>query len=254
MTSVWLTDSSLHDAVEAAGLHAPDALYALCPDPEATSWRGEVQVAITGTEGRCYLKCYRYPDWRKSRGLIGRGSLVGTAPEIAEFRALQWLRSHDVPAVRPIAAGSTCVRGRLVAHALLTEVVPRARNLADCLSDPSHPVRGDGSTLQALLAELGRVVARMHLHGFAHRDLHARNILVRLDAAGPRCWLLDCRRGGPGRRRGPLHDLASLRRDLLVESAPPLSQSAWLRFLGAYLGSGEGVGRLDERVRAVSPR
>lgn len=254
MKSVWLVESSLRDAADAAGLHAPDALYGLCPLPAATSWRGYVQVPLDGTKGRFYLKCYRYPDWRKSRGLIGRGSLVGTAPEIAEFRALQWLRSHDVPAVRPIAAASTQLRGRLVAHALLTEVVPGVHNLADCLSDASHPLRGHGPTLDALLAELGRVVARMHLHGFAHRDLHARNILVRLDATGPRCWLLDCRRGGPGRRRGPLHDLASLRRDLLEGASACLSQSAWLRLLGAYLGSGEGVGRLDERVRAVSPR
>jgi tRNA A-37 threonylcarbamoyl transferase component Bud32 len=253
MKAQWLVQPALREAAKAGGLHGPDSLYALCPAPSATSWRGYVEQPLAGTNGRFHLKCYRYPSWRKSRGLIGRGSLTGTAPEIAEFRALQWLRSHDVPAVRPIAAASTRVRGRLVAHALLTEVVPRVHNLADCLSDPAHPVRGHGPTLRALLMELGQVVARMHLHGFAHRDLHARNILVRVDAAGPRCWLLDCRRGGLGRRRGPLHDLASLRRDLLVASTPPLSQSDWLRFLGAYLGSGEGVGRLEERVRAVSP-
>lgn len=253
MSAVWLIDPDLREAADAAGLTSPDALYALCPEPEATSWRGYVQLPIKGTGGRFHLKCYRYPGWRKSRGLIGRGSVLGTAPEVAEYRALEWLRRHDVPAVRPVAAASTKQRGRLQAHALLTEVVPRARDLADCLADPAHPIRGDGPTLQGLLAALGLVVARMHLHGFAHRDLFMRNVIVRLDGAGPRCWLLDCRRGGPGGRRDQLRDLGGLRQDLLVEATPPLSHSAWLRFLAAYLGSTQGVGRLDERVRALSP-
>ncbi len=94
-----------------------------------------------------------------------------------------------MPAVRPVAAASRTEQGRLVAHALLTEHVPDAIDLARRLATPGDPVRDDLETRRRVARLLiGRHAHRMHSEGFVHRDLFPRNVLVRVDEDGPSVW------------------------------------------------------------------
>ncbi len=229
------------------GLHRVDALLALGGHPERSSLVTTVDLALEGTSGRFHLKRYRYGSWRTSKGLVGRGSLWGLAPEIREFEALRWLRDHGFPAVRPVAAASRTRRGRLRSHLLLTEHVEGARDLSARLDDPRDRLHRDARLRRRVLAVLSDLVGRMHETGFVHADLYPRNVLVGLDGGAIRIHLLDCRRGGrPTRRRRDVDDLAAMERDL----AARLSLTERWRALERYATvRGRDATRLYRSVR-----
>lgn len=209
-----LLDVALAPALHAAGLTSVDAFLALGGAPDRASLVTTLDLPVEGTTGRFHLKRYAYDGWGRSKGLLGRGTLWGTAPEVNEFRVLTALRENQVPAVRPVAAAARTARGRLVAHALLTEHVPGAVDLQKRLLDPADPLRASRTARRRTAELIGRCLQRMHAFGYVHRDVFARNILVRLDDDGPRIWFCDCRRGGPPSwRRGAWHDLATLDAD-----------------------------------------
>lgn len=213
MRDVLRVEPGSAPALSAVGVSTPADLLALAQGPRPHSVRRIVEADVAGTCGRFFLKAYRYGTWRRSLGLLGRGTLHGVAPSVQEMRALEWLRAHGLPAVRPLAAASLHRRGRLVAQALLTEWLADAPDLAAWVArgEAAH-VREPGAR-RALAGRLGEVVGRMHALGFHHRDLHPRNVLVRPEAPGtpPAVWLLDCRRGGVGGlRRRRAYDLACL--------------------------------------------
>ena len=234
MTDRVLLAPALAPALSAAGLASAQALLTLGDAPSDASHVLEiVDLEIPGTVGRFHLKRYHYGTWRRAKGLLGRGTLWGRAPEVNEFRALQRLREIGVPAVRPVAAASRTRRGRLVGHALLTEHVPDAVDLARRLRTCGDPVREDRAVRRRTLISIANHLARMHAEGFVHGDCHARNVLVRLDdGSEPHVVFLDCRRGGaPSWRRPPLLDLATLDGDLagLVPATDRLrALRAWL--------------------------
>lgn len=253
MTVTFLTAPGLEAALAAAGIDRGAALLDLWPSDHPSSLRAEVELDVEGTCGRFYLKSYRYAGWRKSRGLIGRGTLFGTPPEINEFKALSWLRAHDVPAVRPVAAAARTGGLRLHAHALLTEYVPGAPDLASRLADAEDPLVHYTELRSAVAEELGRHLARMHGHGFVHRDCHARNILMRVETPLPQVWFLDCRRAGhDGAPRAQLHDLACLRLDLRPATGAIFAANEWTHLLRAYLGSDQGTVALDARLAEIA--
>jgi tRNA A-37 threonylcarbamoyl transferase component Bud32 len=246
-----LLDPSLAPALAAAGWASADALFRLGGDPEAASCVAAVDAPIEGTVGRFHVKRYRYAGWGESKGLLGRGTLWGRAPEVAEFKALQWLREHGIPAVRPVAAASRSRRGRLVAHALVTEHVPGAVDLATRLRTPGDPVLVDRAVRARLALLLGRTIHRMHSEGFVHRDAFARNVLVRVEDGEPRIWLLDCRRGGPPSwRHGPFVDLAAL--DSGLRGSLPRADR--LRALCAYLDAAEDPGYAVKKIARLRER
>lgn len=261
MSDAFLLDARLDAHLRAAGIASPDDLFALGGDPTRHRFGGFLELDVGGRQLPVYLKRYYYPGWRTARGLVGRGSLWGTAPEVNEFRALSWLRAHDVPAVRPLAAAARTRGGRLVAHALLTEVVPEAHDLALRMRSEDDPLHRSPVLRRGVLAALGQVSGRMHRLGFVHGDLHARNILIGGDPGAEepdrvRVWLLDCRRGGVGGRKTPEFDLATLDQDLCRY----FSRTERHRALAAYLQErGDGgparglVGRLAARRAALPP-
>jgi tRNA A-37 threonylcarbamoyl transferase component Bud32 len=245
-----LLDKALAPALAAAGLNSAAALFRLGGDPEAESVVTTVDVPVEDTSGRFHLKRYRYPGWGASKGLLGRGTLWGTAPEVREFRNLAFLREKGVAAVRPVAAASETRSLRLVAHALLTEHVTDGIDLARRLETPGDPVREDKTVRRRVAELLGRNVHRMHVEGFVHRDLFSRNVVVRVEEETPYLWFCDCRRGGPpSMRRKPLDDLATLDSDLRGR----LSRTDRLRALRAYAGSGD-LGKLVEKIAARRAR
>lgn len=253
MSLTLLTAPELTMSLAAAGVGSAEALLQLWPSEHASSVRAELHLDVEGTCGRFYLKSYRYPGWRKARGLIGRGTLFGTPPEIAEFRALTWLRAHGVPAVRPVAAAARTGGLRLHAHALLTEYVPDAPDLAQRMADADDPIVHYSELRSAVAEELGGHLAHMHRQGFVHRDCHARNILMRVESPRPRLWFLDCRRAGRTKApRAQLHDLACLRLDLRPAEGARFTAGEWAYLLRAYLGSDQGTVALDARVAELA--
>ena len=234
-----LLDPQLAPALHAAGVRNADALLALAGPLDVRSVVTTLDLPVQGTVGRFHLKRYTYAGWGTAKGLLGRGTLWGTAPEVNEFRVLAWLREHQVPAVRPVAAAARTKGGRLVAHALLTEHVPGAVDLQRRLQDPADPLRTSREARRRVAELIGRCLHRVHSFGYVHRDVHARNILVRLDEDGPRIWFLDCRRGGPPSwRSGSWHDLAMLDADWRGR----WPRSDRLATLRAYLSDDEGAG------------
>ena len=228
-------DKKLAPAIAAAGIRSAAAILALGGDPEATSLVAIVDLPVEGTTGRFHVKRYRYPTWAKSKGLIGRGTFYGMAPEVKEFKNLEFLRDKLVPAVRPIAATSVTKGVCLVAHALLTEHIVDAVDLATRLSTPGDPVRDDPLVRRRTAELRGRNVHRMHSEAFCHRDLFARNVLVRVTEGDVALWFCDCRRGGPPSFRWNYEDdIATLDSDL-VDRLPRRDR---LRALRAYAGAG----------------
>jgi hypothetical protein len=227
-----LLDKVLAPALRSAGISA-DSIFRLGGEPEATSVVTVVDLEVDGTVGRFHLKRYRYPSWAQSKGLLGRGTVYGMAPEMQEFKNLEFLREKGVGAVRPIAAASITDGVRLVAHALLTEHVPDSIDLEKRLATPGDPVRDDPATRRRVAQLVGRLIYKMHVEGFAHRDLFARNVLVRVDEEGPAVWVCDCRRGGPPSLRWkPIDDLATLDLDLKGR----VSRTDRMRILRSYAG------------------
>ncbi|MDJ0973359.1 MAG: lipopolysaccharide kinase InaA family protein [Planctomycetota bacterium] len=256
MNPTLLVAEDLEDALAAAGVTSAKALLDLGLGPDETSVRKALRLKVKGTSGRFYFKGYRYPTGRKRRKLLGRGTLFGRAPELREFEALRWLRGHDLPAVRPVAACALHDRRQLMAQALLTEWVKDAPDLAARLATQDDPVRTSSDVRLKIAAALGSALARMHLHDFVHADCHARNVIVRLEDDEPRIWLLDCRRGRVVRpvraRRGALYDLACLRVDLRPAVEPVFTGPEWTHLLMSYLGTEVGAAELDARVQPLA--
>jgi tRNA A-37 threonylcarbamoyl transferase component Bud32 len=245
-----LLDKILAPALAAAGLNSAAAIFRL-GDPTADSLVAVVDVPVEGTVGRFHLKRYRYAGWGASKGLLGRGTLWGAPPEIREFKNLEFLREKGVPAVKPIAAASETRRGRLVAHALLTEHVPDSLDLARRLATPGDPVREVPAVRRRTAELIGRHVHRMHQEGFVHRDLFARNVIVRVEEDQPSVWLCDCRRGGPPSLTWKaFHDLATLDGDL--KGAMPRTDR--LRALSAYAGTDADLGAWVAKVAPLRDR
>jgi tRNA A-37 threonylcarbamoyl transferase component Bud32 len=230
VADVFLLDPELETELRAAGLCEASDLLEWGGRAEAHRVGERISLRLGSRTLPAYLKRYAYAGWRAARGLIGRGSLWGVAPEINEFRALTWLRAQGLPAVRPLAAASRQRAGRLVAHALLTEVVPDALDLAARVRLPDDPFVREPGLRRAVLERVAGALAQMHAAGFVHRDCHARNLLVRTGPEQPEIWFLDCRRGGIGGRKGPAYDLATLDQDLRGH----LSRSERLRALRTY--------------------
>lgn len=111
----------------------------------------------------------------------------------AEMRLNAHLFELGLPVPRPIAAWVSR-HGFTYEAALITQRIPGARALADCLNDQQI----SKNTLRILLTSVGRMIRRFHDHHLDHVDLNARNILI---DPQHRPWLIDldrCRLRQPG--------------------------------------------------------
>ncbi len=209
MSCRFLVAPELSNALRAANVASANDLLDLQVDDKPRNVVTPCELPVEGTAGRFHLKRYAYPNLGRSLRMLGRGTFWGTAPEISEFLALQRLRELGVPAVRPVAAAARTRLGLLDSHALLTEHVPDAVDLAQRLADPADPLNTETELRAQVVDLLARQIAAMHHGNFVHRDLFARNVLLRVGADGPELLFLDCRRGGPPtRRHDASYDLA----------------------------------------------
>ncbi|MEN8184022.1 MAG: lipopolysaccharide kinase InaA family protein, partial [Myxococcota bacterium] len=100
------------------------------------------------------------------------GWLGAPSRSLEELSNLERLAAVGVAAVEPLACAERHRRGRLEDAVLMTRALPRARPLAEALTQLPEPDR------IAPLGALARSLRRLHDAGFWHRDLHAGNVLV----------------------------------------------------------------------------
>jgi tRNA A-37 threonylcarbamoyl transferase component Bud32 len=150
--------------------------------------------------GLCiYLKHHRLPDVR-----AWLRQLVRPAKARMEFERALGVAARHVPTIVPVAQGVRCAGAGPSDSFLITQGLEGAESLSDFIEKvfPGFEPRRQ-TRLRPLLANaLGEFVARLHDAGIVHKDLHAANLLVRLEAEDrPSLYLID------------LHDV-SLRRPL----------------------------------------
>ena len=110
-----------------------------------------------------------------------------------EIRLTATLFAKDLPVPRPVAA-YVIRHGLTYEAALITQRIPGARTLAECLNDTHIPAE----VLNTMLTNVGQMIRRFHDHGLDHVDLNARNILIDPHNSP---WLIDldrCRLRSPG--------------------------------------------------------
>lgn len=164
---------------------------------EAVEWQG--------------LRCwYKHDRWRaKTSWRYALKRLLGLPlPRRAEFANLEWLRARCFLAAEPLVVGEWRRAGIPRYGFLITRQVERASTI-----DQGWTLRSPEER-RALLVELARELARMHALRFVHRDVYARNLLVREDQGQGRIVFLDCWAGGPGWNwRSAHYDVQCLRDD-----------------------------------------
>ncbi|MCO4839616.1 MAG: 3-deoxy-D-manno-octulosonic acid kinase [Rhodobacteraceae bacterium] len=144
-----------------------------------------------------------------------------------EYVLLGWMRDHNLPVPRPVAARYTPYAMYYRAD-LITERIPDARPLADIVLE-------EALTLETW-TEIGAVIRQMHDLGVDHSDLNCRNILIDVNM---QVWLIDfdkCRRRAAGGWRA--RNLARLKRSLVKERTkhPSLfwSDADWAAVMAGY--------------------
>lgn len=150
---------------------------------------------------------YKHDRWRRKtrwRYALKRLLLL-PYPRRAERANLLWLRERCFLAAEPLAVGEHRRAGIVDYGFLIT------RREQDALPLEQKLAEADAAERAALIDELAREVARMHALRFVHRDLYARNLLVRPSGSPGRIVFLDCWAGGAGPGwRGRAYDLACL--------------------------------------------
>lgn len=185
--------------------------------------------------------------------------LVVPTRAAAEWRAARAMRAAGLPVPRAVMAGVK-KRGPFLADGCFaSEEIAGAEDLVPFVALERPPGRGDAGR-RALLADLARLVRRMHDAGFRHRDLHGGNLLVTGPAIDPHLHLIDLHtvtRRRRVRRRTRLGNLAKLLHSL----ATVANAADVLRFLRSYEGSAPVLGAeraalagLFRRVSALERR
>src|SRR5262249_33017038 len=120
--------------------------------------------------------------------------LVRPAKARTEFDRAQAVASRGVPTVVPLALGEVSAAVGVRESFLLTHSLEGAESLYDFLEHrfPTLEPRQQTRLRQRLAVALGELLARMHDAGIAHGDLHAANVLLRLEADDrPVLFLID---------------------------------------------------------------
>ncbi len=206
--------------------------------PHRTIYR----VALDGLT--FYLKHYPVPNLR-----AWLRQLVRPSKARAEYRRTLRVAALGVPTFVPLALGERA--GGLIAGEsyFLTHSLECTEPLSTFIETTLPGLAPERQTRlrQDLAAELGALVARLHEAGIAHHDLHAANLLIRLDADDrPALYLIDLsavRLGGPLDWRASRANLVMLNRWFTLRCG----RADRLRFWHAYL-----AGRSAESRRGWS--
>lgn len=196
-----------------------------------------VQVELLGPTGEAVVrKVYR------NRGLRLLQSFARPSRAAREFRNLQVAAVGGLPCTPPLGFSEDRRSGCVLASTLLTLQVPDTRPLKAVLAGLP---RTEMALRRRLLAEMGRLLARLHGIGLLWCASMPRNFLLEGPAAGARLWICDLPTAVRYPRRVPcaaalvdLYDAAgspSRRRDF--------SRSERLHLLRAYAGGDRAAAR-----------
>ncbi len=216
--------------LSADGLRLPEWLNAgqarvVKHGPHRTVYR----VRLPGLD--FYLKHYRLADGRSWLRQLLRPSKARK-----EFTRALAVAARAVPTVAPVAVGENHLASGPGESFLLTRSLEGAEPLSAFL-ESTLPTLAPGRRArlrQRLAVTLGRFVARLHHAGIRHDDLHAANLLLRLEADDePRLYLIDLhdvRLGRPLPWPASRDNLVLLNRWFILRS----SRADRLRFWRAY--------------------
>jgi tRNA A-37 threonylcarbamoyl transferase component Bud32 len=234
-----LGDPSPGELLERVGQLHPERFWRKLPGRETFAWPERAGVVVKRHRGDV-----RREWWYEA---LHHGSL--RSPGRRECESLLALAGAGIPAPRALGWVEESPR-RLRRSAALLARVPHETTLKSRLA------RASAAETRELAGELARLVARLHVQGFYHRDLYLEHLVHA--AADGALVLLDAgrlRRERRPRERWFVKDLAAL-----LHSAPPnVGERAQLRFLSAYLRE-RGVaergssGALVARIRAKARR
>lgn len=148
--------------------------------------------------GCYYLKHYRCCDWKAMLQ-----NVVRPPKAVREWNAAREVAAAGVPTFDTVAVGRMVVSGLARDSFLASRAIPDAEPLDAFVSARlGELTRGRQAAIRQRLArELGRLAATLHRGHFLHRDLHAGNVLIRLDGEDSiRLWVIDLHAVGRCRR------------------------------------------------------
>lgn len=186
-------------------------------------------------EGRFFLKHYRLHDIRAWLREVVRPSKARMECD----RALA-VAARGVATVTPLALGEVQSRLGPTDSFLLTRSLDDTRTLSHFLEQelPTFAPRRQTLLRQRLARTLGDLLARLHQAGIVHHDLHAANLLLRLDADDkPELFLIDLHAVA---LRGPLSwgarraNLIMLNRWFILRSSRADRLRAWQAYATAW--------------------
>jgi hypothetical protein len=151
--------------------------------PHRTVYR----VTLPGLD--CYLKHYRLHDVR-----AWVRELVRPSKARMEYERALAVAARGVATITPLALGEVCHGLSPADSFLLTHTLADAVPLNVFVEDsfPALSPLRQTAVRQQLASALGEFLARLHDAGIVHNDLHAGNILVRLDPNDrPYLYLID---------------------------------------------------------------
>jgi len=107
-----------------------------------------------------------------------------------EVAASEAARDRGIPTPSVVAA-AMYPAGLFYRADLVTTFVSNASDLVEALFDTSRKGVGGAAERMDVLRSAGELIRHMAEAGLRHRDIHARNILLRWEGAAPRPHLLD---------------------------------------------------------------
>ncbi len=224
---------------DAAGLRLQEWLHAgqACVVKQAPH-RTIYRVTLPGLA--FHLKHYPVADLRAWLRQLVRPSKVR-----AEYRRALEVAARGVPTFVPLALGEGRTRLGPGDSYLMTHSLEGTEPLSAFLEEtlPRLAPSRRAELRRRLAVELGRLVARLHEAGVRHDDLHAANLLVRLEEDGtPALYLIDLhavRLGSPLGWRASHANLVMLNRWFAMRS----NRADRLRFWHAYYRGRTGAVR-----------
>lgn len=169
---------------DAHGLRLPEWNHQGLVEVVKEAWHRSI-VRVRLPHGTIYVKHYPLADLRSHVRQLFRSSKARD-----ELECTIEVAARQVPTIEPLAVGETPGGESF----LVTRGLEQATPLNIFLDEALRPGGRSGSSQWRfrLTEELARFLAHMHEVGVVHPDLHAGNILVRLDETGrPRLHLID---------------------------------------------------------------
>jgi len=162
------------------------------------------------------------------------------------FRNLVALIEREVPTLQPVAALSQRT-GPLLHHSFLITEYIDAKSLFEFWEKDIYPAGNPPARRRKIMADVARLVARMHAGGVYHRDLKSSNILVKTNGEPLVADLDGARAGSSLTYTQRVRDLARLSTSL-VPLANLADRHFFLKHYIAALGSDDNIKQMGRDI------